>query len=597
MEQSFLTLTVLFGLKITSTTSRVAQNNSCKTHNLVVNGTFCDEVRSMLSDVKSIRDGQNSSDSILGSIQTDNKSLWRDVDMLRSQHHKQRRVIEKLIQFLLSLIQQNRNNIVKKRKVRLMINNQNSSGSFNDDANNNNNTDGDNSDGMSPGSSVGVCSSNVPAGVELISSAMMMAAAHENHSQICQMAVDSSGLSSSAGSTDNRSGSSDDCSGPQGGLHLVRNSSPRSFMTLCQSSAPSSEPTCGDEQPQVGEERGPPVASPASHLQRRSSSHQQNAQHLQPHQKHQQQLNSLQPINQHHRHSHHQQPHNNNNLNNHQQQQHHQNHHLNQQQYLASAASSRENSAEFPDQIDTRSSSTSSSARLPMSSGTSGPHGANQTTPTSGNLSGQILRASSRASQDNINLNSSSSPGASINLSSGPSALSGYSQQMLTLSSFSNGQCNAQHQLQLQQQQQEQQQQQQQMIMMSPANNMHGRQQQHQHLGANCQHLATQWTANGVYHTMGGQLDMDEAGLQHQQQQQLAGMDGMNPFGDLRIAQQSAFLSGSASSPLDNSGLASSATGLMGPLLGSINGLNGSGGSGNTGSTNNNTNTSNFQLI
>lgn len=98
------------------------QNNSCKTHNLVVNGTFCDEVRSILNEVKAIRDGQNSSESILGALQVDNKSLWRDVAILRSQHHKQRRVIEKLIQFLLSLIQ-NRNNIVsKKRKVRIMIN-------------------------------------------------------------------------------------------------------------------------------------------------------------------------------------------------------------------------------------------------------------------------------------------------------------------------------------------------------------------------------------------------------------------------------------------------------------------------------------------
>lgn len=85
-----------------------------------MNGTFCDEVRSILNDVKSIRDGQNSSESILGAIQLDNKSLWRDVAVLRNQHHKQRRVIEKLIQFLLSLIQ-SRNNIVKKRKGKLMI--------------------------------------------------------------------------------------------------------------------------------------------------------------------------------------------------------------------------------------------------------------------------------------------------------------------------------------------------------------------------------------------------------------------------------------------------------------------------------------------
>lgn len=96
------------------------QNNASKTHSLVVNGSFCDEVRAILTDVKSIRDGQNSSESILGALQVDNKSLWRDVAVLRSQHHKQRRVVEKLIQFLLSLIQ-NRNSMVKKRKMKFII--------------------------------------------------------------------------------------------------------------------------------------------------------------------------------------------------------------------------------------------------------------------------------------------------------------------------------------------------------------------------------------------------------------------------------------------------------------------------------------------
>jgi hypothetical protein len=56
----------------------------------------------------------------LGAIQLDNKSLWRDVAILRNQHHKQRRVIEKLIQFLLSLIK-NRHNLVKKRRMKFII--------------------------------------------------------------------------------------------------------------------------------------------------------------------------------------------------------------------------------------------------------------------------------------------------------------------------------------------------------------------------------------------------------------------------------------------------------------------------------------------
>lgn len=98
------------------------KNNSSKTHSLMGNRALCNQVRLLLSDVRSVRDAQGSSESTLSALQVDNKSLWRDVSVLRSQHHKQRRVIERIFHFLSSLVN-NRNSVVgKKHKMRLMIN-------------------------------------------------------------------------------------------------------------------------------------------------------------------------------------------------------------------------------------------------------------------------------------------------------------------------------------------------------------------------------------------------------------------------------------------------------------------------------------------
>ena len=83
---------------------------------MIVNTSFCHEVRAILNDVTSIRDGQSSSELILGSLQVDNKSLWRDIAVLRNQNLKQRRVLEKLIPFLLSLIQTRSQQMVKKSR-------------------------------------------------------------------------------------------------------------------------------------------------------------------------------------------------------------------------------------------------------------------------------------------------------------------------------------------------------------------------------------------------------------------------------------------------------------------------------------------------
>ena len=83
----------------------------------MVNGTFRDEVKAMITDINSIREGQSSSESILGSIYIENETLWREVDILRTRHQKQQKVVDKVIQFLLSLISGD-----QKRDSNLMIN-------------------------------------------------------------------------------------------------------------------------------------------------------------------------------------------------------------------------------------------------------------------------------------------------------------------------------------------------------------------------------------------------------------------------------------------------------------------------------------------
>lgn len=99
---------------------------------------FCEDVKAILGDLRTIRDEQNASESILGSMEIDNKNLWRDVAVLRAQHQKQRRVVDRLIHFLLPLAQSRQstndntgancngtgNNLGhgKKRKHRLIMN-------------------------------------------------------------------------------------------------------------------------------------------------------------------------------------------------------------------------------------------------------------------------------------------------------------------------------------------------------------------------------------------------------------------------------------------------------------------------------------------
>lgn len=82
-----------------------------------------EEVKSILLDVKGIKGKQESIDSFLVNLRRENEALWREVALLRQKHQKQQQIVEKLIQFFLTLV--HNRGIGMKRNFPLMIDAQN----------------------------------------------------------------------------------------------------------------------------------------------------------------------------------------------------------------------------------------------------------------------------------------------------------------------------------------------------------------------------------------------------------------------------------------------------------------------------------------
>lgn len=85
-----------------------------------------DVLKELLSDVGSMQGRQEHVDQLLTDMKKENEALWREVAVLRQKHHKQQQIVEKLIQFLVTLVQANRN-ITVKRKLPLMLHDSSSS--------------------------------------------------------------------------------------------------------------------------------------------------------------------------------------------------------------------------------------------------------------------------------------------------------------------------------------------------------------------------------------------------------------------------------------------------------------------------------------
>ncbi|XP_041528611.1 heat shock factor protein 1 isoform X4 [Microtus oregoni] len=79
-----------------------------------------DSVTRLLTDVQLMKGKQECMDSKLLAMKHENEALWREVASLRQKHAQQQKVVNKLIQFLISLVQSNRILGVK-RKIPLML--------------------------------------------------------------------------------------------------------------------------------------------------------------------------------------------------------------------------------------------------------------------------------------------------------------------------------------------------------------------------------------------------------------------------------------------------------------------------------------------
>uniref|UniRef100_A0A131Z2H5 Heat shock transcription factor 1 n=1 Tax=Rhipicephalus appendiculatus TaxID=34631 RepID=A0A131Z2H5_RHIAP len=79
-----------------------------------------DVLKELLSDVGSMQGRQEQMDQLLADVKKENGALWREVARLRQKHLKQQQIVEKLIQFLITMVQANRN-ITVKRKIPLML--------------------------------------------------------------------------------------------------------------------------------------------------------------------------------------------------------------------------------------------------------------------------------------------------------------------------------------------------------------------------------------------------------------------------------------------------------------------------------------------
>lgn len=80
-------------------------------------------VNKVLHEVKSMKGAQETFDSRLSVIKQENEALWREIASLRQKHIKQQQIVNKLIQFLVTLVQPtSRNMSGVKRQFQLMIN-------------------------------------------------------------------------------------------------------------------------------------------------------------------------------------------------------------------------------------------------------------------------------------------------------------------------------------------------------------------------------------------------------------------------------------------------------------------------------------------
>lgn len=102
-----------------------------------------DDLTKVLTDVKQLRGRQNNVDSQLSAMKQENAVLWRELALLRQKHIKQQQIVNKLIQFLVTLVRPSasaRMGVGVKRRMPLMLHESPSKKQKNRKANMNNGT-------------------------------------------------------------------------------------------------------------------------------------------------------------------------------------------------------------------------------------------------------------------------------------------------------------------------------------------------------------------------------------------------------------------------------------------------------------------------
>ncbi|XP_060536846.1 heat shock factor protein-like isoform X2 [Cylas formicarius] len=82
-----------------------------------------DDLTKVLTEVKQLRGRQTNIDSQLTAMKQENTVLWRELALLRQKHLKQQQIVNKLIQFLVTLVQPTaqRMSVGVKRRIPLML--------------------------------------------------------------------------------------------------------------------------------------------------------------------------------------------------------------------------------------------------------------------------------------------------------------------------------------------------------------------------------------------------------------------------------------------------------------------------------------------
>ncbi|XP_066533733.1 heat shock factor protein 2 isoform X2 [Hoplias malabaricus] len=82
-----------------------------------------DDLSKILSSVQNVHDQQENMDARLATLKRENEALWREMSDLRQKHAQQQQAIKELVQFIITLVQNNRILNLKRKRPQLLSSN------------------------------------------------------------------------------------------------------------------------------------------------------------------------------------------------------------------------------------------------------------------------------------------------------------------------------------------------------------------------------------------------------------------------------------------------------------------------------------------